>query len=89
MLFDEPCSYVKINETLYLAAFVEVNRYRVDPEQGGGDLLVLIDTDRVHDVGRIFCMGADGKPRLNLLTAHGRFVNTPDELETAENPYWL
>ncbi len=89
VLFDEPCSYIKINANLYLVTFIEVNRYRVDPEQGGGDLLVLVDTDRVHDVGRIFCLGADGKPRLNLLTAHGRFVDTPDALESAENPYWL
>jgi hypothetical protein len=89
VLFDEPCSYVKINENLVLATFIEINRYRVDPDQGGGDLLVLIDTDRVHDVGRIFSLGAEGKPRLGLLTAHGRFVDTPDEMETAENPYWI
>ncbi len=89
VLFDEPCAYIKINDNLYLVAFIEINRYRVDPEQGGGDLLVLVDTDRVHDVGRVFGLGPDGKPRLNLLTAHGSFVTAPDPLDSAENPYWL
>ena len=87
--FEEPCTYVKINETLYMVTFREENRNRVDPAQGGGDLLLLIDTERVHDVGRGFMMGPDGKGTFNLITAKGRYVDSDDPLDTSESPYWI
>jgi len=89
VFFEEPCTYVKINENLIMVAFREENRNRVDPTQGGGDLLVLVDTDRVHDVGRTYCMGPDGNGHMGLITASGRFVESEDPMQAADSAFWL
>ena len=89
VFFEEPCTYIRIQDHLYLVTFREENRNRVDPSQGGGDLLVLVDTQRLHDVGRTFGQGPEGKPRFNLLTASGELVHSPDPMDTAPSPYWI
>ncbi len=89
IFFEEPCSYVKLGDHLYLMTFIETNRNRVDPNEGGGDLLAIIDTQTVHDVGRTFGVGPDGRANFGLLTAKGRFVDSDDPLNDAPSPYYI
>lgn len=87
--FEEPARYVKINSDLYLVTFIENNRNRVNAPEGGGDMAILVDTKRVHDVGRIFGAAPDGNHNFGLLTATGKFVDNDDPMFTAYSPYWL
>ena len=89
VFFEEPARYVKINENLIMVAFTEHNRNRVERGQGRGDLIVLVDTDRVHDVGRTYGMQPDGTGKMGLITASGWFVDSDDPMDTAESPYWI
>ena len=89
VFFEEPARFVKINENLIMVAFTEHNRNRVDRTQGRGDLIVLVDTDRVHDVGRTYGMQPDGTGKMGLITASGRFVDSDDPMDTDPSPYWI
>ena len=87
--FEEPARYVKIGKDLYLVTFIENNRNRVNAPEGGGDMAILVDTNRVHDVGRVFGAAPDGNHNFGLLTATGKFVDNDDPMFTADSPYWL
>ena len=87
--FEEPARYVKINDGLYLMAFIEENRNRVNAPEGGGDMVLLIDTVRVHDVGRTYGAHPDGTGNMGLITAHGKFVDNDDPMLDADSPYWV
>ena len=87
--FEEPARYVKINSDLYLVTFIENNRNRVNAPEGGGDMAILVDTNRVHDVGRTFGAAPDGNHNFGLITATGKFVENDDPMITVESAYWL
>ncbi|MDR1570667.1 MAG: molybdenum cofactor biosynthesis F family protein [Oscillospiraceae bacterium] len=50
--YDEKAAYIKIKENLYLVSVLEQNMAKTGFT--GNSLLFLIDTHRVHDVGRSF-----------------------------------
>lgn len=88
LFFEEPCTYIKIGKDMYLILFRESNRNRIDPSQGGGDMLLIIDTARVRDVGRSASSDPDG-PHMKLLNVQGTMIEEPDENESAPSFYWV
>ncbi len=88
LLFEERARYVKISDTLYLVTFVEDNRNRLNPATGGGDLLLLVDTKRVRDVGRGFGIEPNG-PVMRLVNCQGRWIEEHDEMVDIPSPYWI
>ena len=87
--YDEPASYIKVKDGLYIVACDEQNMAR----RGwtGNALLFLIDTDRVHDVGRSFGhAGMDvGKITTEnyIFGAFGAFIYSDGKLEAVPNRY--
>ena len=88
LFFEERARYIRIQDSLYLVAFIEENRNRINPDTGGGDLLLLVDTKRVRDVGRGFGIGPNG-PEMKLVNCQGRFIDAHDEAEDTPSPYWI
>ncbi len=88
LFFEERARYIKIMDELYLVTFVEGNRNRLNPNTGGGDLLLLVDTRRVRDAGRGFGVEANG-PAMKLVNCQGRFIEAHDEMEDVPSPYWI
>jgi hypothetical protein len=87
--YDEPAWYVKIKENTYLVSVTEQNMAKRD--SGGNSLLFLIDTERVHDVGRSF--GVTGQvpdylPENYIFGAFGDFVFSDGVLEAKRNKQW-
>ncbi|MBQ6603031.1 MAG: MoaF N-terminal domain-containing protein [Eubacterium sp.] len=83
--FEEPANYVKIKDGIYLLSFVEEQMHR---ELGaGGSMLYLMDLNRMHDVGRGFGIGFDGRPENYTFGAFGE----PVEHELMDKPsyYWI
>jgi hypothetical protein len=81
--YDEKAYFVKIKENVYLVSALE----QVISRRGGGgnSLVFLIDTERVHDVGRSF--GVTGQspdfPAENyIFGAYGDFVYSDGRLES-------
>lgn len=88
LFFEERARYIKITKDLYLVTFVEGNRNRINPNTGGGDLLLLVDTKRVRDAGRGFGVEASG-PAMKLVCCQGRYIEEHDEMEDVPSPYWV
>jgi putative NADH-flavin reductase len=88
--YDEKAVYVKIRDGLYVVSFVEQSMSRRG--KVGNSLLFLMDTDRLHDVGRSFGhsgqFGGQGYlPENYLFGAYGEFVPAGDGLEN-DPPYY-
>jgi len=90
--YDEKAVYVKIREGLYVVSFTEQNYSRRG--KIGNSLLFLMDTDRLHDVGRSF--GHAGQfgavtfhPENYLFGAYGEYMapNGDGQMDT-EPPYY-
>jgi putative NADH-flavin reductase len=87
--YDEPAAFIKIKNGLYVVSCNEQNM----STRGwtGNSLLFLIDTQRVHDVGRSF--GHAGMevrkvhPENYLFGAFGEFVESDGVLESQPNRY--
>ena len=88
IFFEEPAQYIRINAHLYVVALMEANRNRIDPMQGGGDMVLAINTRRMRDYGRGFHTGS-GAPGYGLISVSGDWDDMPDEMDTAESPYLL
>ncbi|MBR6406884.1 MAG: MoaF N-terminal domain-containing protein [Lachnospiraceae bacterium] len=86
IFFEEPAQYVRINEHLYLVCLGEAHRNRMDPLQGGGDMVFAINTLRMRDYGRGYHL-EPGLPGYSLFSVYGDWDETPDEMDTAESPY--
>ena len=86
IFFEEPAQYLIINDHLYLVALMEANRNRIDPLQGGGDMVLCINTRRMRDYGRAFHAG-QGAPSFSLISVSGDWDDLPDDMDTAESPY--
>ena len=80
---DEPTTYVKIKRNLYLVSMIEVTHFLRGGN--GNNLVVLIDTDRVHDVGRSFGLDPFGKPENYLYGTVG--VWREEDEEPFVSPY--
>ncbi len=87
--FEEEGFYIKIRQNRYLVGFIESFRNRVDPATGGGDILFLINTDKMRDYIRSFSIPKNGAPRIFMGMAKGEFIQEPDEMESAKSPYRL
>jgi putative NADH-flavin reductase len=87
--YDEKAAYIKIKDGLYLVSVLEQNMSRRG--MTGNSLLFLIDTVRVHDVGRSFGHAGlqEGKirPENYLYSAFGDFVYSDGVLESKPNVY--
>ena len=90
--YDEKAVYVKIREGLYVVSFTEQNYSKRG--KIGNSLLFLMDTDRLHDVGRSF--GHAGQfgamtfhPENYLFGAYGEYMapNGDEQMET-EPPFY-
>lgn len=86
IFFEEPAQFIRINEHLYVVVLAESNRNRFDPVQGGGDMLLAINTRRMRDYGRGYHIGL-GTPSFGLISVNGDWDDLPDPIETAQGPY--
>ena len=86
IFFEEPAQYIRLNDHLYVVALMEANRNRIDPMQGGGDMVLAINTRRMRDYGRGFHTGI-GAPGYGLISVSGDWDDLPDVMDTAESPY--
>jgi len=76
--YEENCLYIKLRENLYLFSFVEKNG-------GGTQGMMIIDTDRVHDVGCFWGASPDGGREAYMFAAYGKWVREAiPEDETVE-----
>ncbi|MDR0999946.1 MAG: NAD(P)H-binding protein [Clostridiales bacterium] len=88
--YDEPTTYIKIKDGVYLVSCIEQNMSRRGAT--GNSLLFLMDTKRLHDVGRSF--GHTGQKEGNvhgenyLFSAYGEFVYSDGEIEKQKN-VWI
>jgi putative NADH-flavin reductase len=83
--YDEPAWYVKIKENTYLVSVIEEQMAK---RGSGNSLLFLIDTERVHDVGRSFGVAGqlpDLLPENYIFGAYGDFVFSDGVLEAKRN----
>ncbi|MDR1913603.1 MAG: NAD(P)H-binding protein [Clostridiales bacterium] len=87
--YDEPTSYIKIKDGIYLVSCIEQNMSRRGAT--GNSLLFLMDVKRLHDVGRSF--GHAGQKEGNvhgenyLFSAYGEFVYSDGSVEDKKNVY--
>ncbi len=86
IFFEEPAEYIKINSHLYLVSMREATRNRVDPLQGGGDMVFVINTRRMRYYGRGYNQGK-GVPAFNLMSAYGDWDDEQDPMDTAVSPF--
>ncbi len=86
IFFEEPAEYIRINPHLYLFCMREANRNRIDPLQGGGDMILAINTRRMRDYGRGFHRGK-GAPDYDLVSVPGDWDDMDDPMDTAQSPY--
>lgn len=65
---QEPSIYVKLRDNLYLFSFIEKNG------GSGTEGMMIINTDRVTDVGSFFGLNPEGKPEAYMFSAYGHWV---------------
>ena len=87
--YDEPTTYIKIKEGVYVVSVIEQNRARRGDT--GNSLLFLMDLVRVHDVGRSFghTPPSSGSidPENYLFAAYGDFVHSDGIIEAQKSVY--
>jgi|GEM_PF-252140 len=71
--FEEPSSYVKIKEGMYLFSFVE--DYMARQGRTGCTLCFLMNWDRMYDVGRSFGYNGNNERENYTFGAYGEFVD--------------
>lgn len=87
--YDEPCAYIKIRNGLYLISFIE--QHLVLRGKIGNNMMLLVDTKRLHDVGRSF--GLAQKPDGTIGTenyffaAIGEWEENDGTVENEESKY--
>ena len=83
--YDERAYYVKISDHVYMVSFLESHlTYR---GKTGNNMLVLMNTDRLHDVGRSFGLGGEGKPENYCFTAIGTWKEHDGYTESLPSKY--
>ena len=65
--YEEDCLYIKLRDNLYMFSFIEKNG-------GGTQGMMIINTDRVHDVGSFWGPSPDGGNEAYMFSAYGRWV---------------
>jgi hypothetical protein len=90
--YDEKGAFIKVRDGLYLVNIIEQSMARRG--KNGNSLLFLMNTVRVHDVGRSFGhsdkIGADGylAPENYMLSAYGDFIHSDGEYEN-KPPFYV
>jgi hypothetical protein len=88
--YDEKARFIKIKRNLYLVNIIEQNMSKRGLP--GNSLLFLMDTERVHDVGRSFGHagnvgpGNSHEPEIYLFAAYGDFVYSDGKAEAVKKP---
>ena len=85
-VYEEPAYYIKLRDGFYLYSVTEKNINRLLPDQGGNQLLILLNALRVRYIGRVFGLHADGTLENDFIGAIGRFWPEPDEAEALPYP---
>lgn len=87
--YDEPATYIKVKEGIYVVSVIEQNRSRRGGT--GNSLLFLMDLVRVHDVGRSFGNtppeSGSIQPENYLFSAYGDFVYSDGVIESRKSAY--
>ncbi len=85
--YDEKAVYVKMRDGLYIVSFTEQNYAKRG--RSGNSLLFMMDTDRLHDIGRSFGHGGqpgekDFHPENYLFAAYGEYMapNGDEQMDT-------
>lgn len=86
-LFEEPSTYIKIKEGMYLISFIENNLNKFDPLRGGNNLIILTNEKKMFDVGRTFCLNKEQKPDGGVFIAYGEETEEYVELAHVPSPY--
>jgi len=86
IFFEETAYFVRINPHVYVFTFIESQRNRVDTLQGGGDMVLTINTRMMHDFGIGFSSGT-GMPDFNLVSVHGEFDDIVVPFELEQSPF--
>ncbi len=87
LLYEEPASYIKIKDGVYLLSFIESNMNRVDESKGGNNLMFVANFNAGIDYGRTFSRKADFKLDHGFFIAYGEENFEMIPLETEESPY--
>ncbi|MBR1586489.1 MAG: MoaF N-terminal domain-containing protein [Clostridia bacterium] len=88
-LFEIPAFYVKIREDVYFFGFIEETECRQDPTLCGNSLIMVMDTNKIHDIGRCFASDYENHyaPQNFVFSAFGAFHQTPDLIDGMPSPY--
>ena len=86
--YEEPAYYIKLRDGFYLYSVTERNINRVLPQQGGNQLLILLNAYRVRYIGRVFGLHGDGSLENDFIGGIGRFSSTPDAVEARPYPVY-
>ena len=87
-VYEEPAYYIRLREGFYLYSVTERNLNRLLPQQGGSQLLILLNAHRVRYIGRVFGYRADGTVENDFIGAIGKFSSEPDEVEALPFPVY-
>ena len=83
--YDERCHYIKISNNVYLLSFLEDNlTFR---GHNGNNMLILINTARIHDVGRSFGLGLTGAPENYCFAAIGSWAEADSVVDAMPSKY--
>lgn len=77
-LYEDEGVFIKIKDGLYVFGALEA--LRAKQRGSGNSLFFLIDTKRVHDVGRSFGYNGDGEPENYTFGAFGEFYDASETL---------
>ena len=76
--YEDYFTPIKIRDRIYLVGILETVKAKVIGN--GNSILVLMNLDEMHDVGRSFGSNAEGGTGNNTLGAFGVFVDASDLL---------
>ena len=85
-LFEEPMFHVKIKSNVVLMCFVECNIARENPDMGGCGIL-LMDTDKMTDVGIFYEFDEKGKEIYRPVAACGKLIYEAFPQESLPSPH--
>lgn len=86
-LFEEPGTYIRIKDQMYLISFIEDRLNRFDPLRGGNNLIILTNEKKMFDVGRTFCLDRNQEPEGGVFIAYGEATDEDIELMHVPSPY--
>lgn len=86
--YEEMVYYIQIEEGLYLYSVIEYAMCRLLANQGGGELLALVNTKRERYIGRSFGLDAQENAGHDIIGAPGCELEIPDEVESLPCPIY-